>query len=310
MLTAAQVRETIQERGLAIHKAKGQNFLVDENTVRKILRLSEFSPVETVIEIGAGLGNITADIAERARQVYAVELDDGYCDFMMERFGAPCVTVQELRDAGKPIQGHIVIIRGSALSLNPGWIAEPHRGVVIYGNLPYCETTPILVHLLEHREHIDRMLLLVQKEVGERIVANPDTKNKAYGKLSVMVQTYFEPSLLMDISPTVFLPRPDVRSAFLSLVTRREPFGHLGKQVPDDFPDFLHKVVFQAFAKRRKMLRTLMPEGWTSLSAEQWDRVFVETGVEGSRRGESLSPRMFHQMALSLYTIVHGSESG
>ncbi|HNT37255.1 MAG TPA: rRNA adenine dimethyltransferase family protein, partial [bacterium] len=243
-----------------------------------------------------------------ARQVFAVELDDGYCDFMVERFGAPCVAVQDLRDAAKPIQGHIVVIRGSAMSFDPGWVAEERRGIVVYGNLPYCETTPILVHLLEHRRHIDRMLLLVQKEVGERIVAHPGAKDKAYGKLSVMVQTYFEPALLMDISPTVFLPRPEVRSAFLSLVTRENPFGHLGSPLPDDFPEFLHRVVFQAFAKRRKMLRTLMPEGWPSVSAEDWNRVFADMGIDSSRRGESLSPQMFHRMALTLYGIVYGSE--
>lgn len=308
MYTAKQIKKIIDERDLSIQKGRGQNFLVDENTVRKMISLCEFTPVDTVVEIGAGLGNFTGDIAEEVRQILAVEIDEGYCDFMAEHFDAPMMTIEQFNAREGKVQGLIVILKGNALDLDPALIAEEKRGVVIFGNLPYCETSPILFHLLEGRRNIDRMYVLVQKEVAERVVARPGAREKAYGRMSVVLQTFFEAEVLMNVNRTVFMPRPDVRSAFVRMVPKREPFASLEGPLPEDFEQFFVKVVAQAFAKRRKMLRTSFPEGFPEIEPARLDKVFLEEGIDNSRRGESLSIEEFHRLAWRLYIEKTGEE--
>jgi len=301
MLTPKKIKNIIQERGLAIQRARGQNFLIDRNVIGKMVRLSEFAPFDTVVEIGAGLGNITESIAQEARQVFAVEIDHGYCRFVSERFNAPLLTIAELKEKSGREQGELVVIEGDALEFDPGLVADEKRGVVVFGNLPYCETSPILLHLLEKRDSIERVLITVQKEVGDRIVAKPGAKNKAYSRLSIMLQTYFETEVLMDLNRHVFMPKPDVDSVFLRLRKHPEPFPSLSKPLPDGFEDFFPRVVAQAFSKRRKMMRKLLPQGWTEITEEEWGDIFSRVGVESSQRGESLSIDEFHQLAMQIW---------
>ena len=306
MLTTREICSILQSRGLAVQPGLSQNFLADPNVVKKMVRLSNFTLVDTVLEIGAGLGNLTELIAEDVRQIFAVEIDPAYCEFMRERFNAPMLDIEQLRRSGGSVQGLVVIVKGDFLQMDPSLIAEKERGLVVFGNLPYAETSPILLHLLHHRDTVDRILITVQKEVADRIVALPGAKNKAYGRLSVRLQTYFDAKILMRLGRTVFFPRPEVQSAFVQLVKKEAPFEGLTETIPEGFDGFLPQVIAQAFSKRRKMLRNVLPQRWPALETEQGERLFERIGIKPSQRAESLSINQFHQLALGLWRLENG----
>lgn len=229
MLTGRSLRELMERHGVSPSRALGQNFVVDPNTVRKIAHLARVGPEDRVVEVGAGLGSLTLALAETGAAVTALELD---------RYLLPA-----LREVTEASDVHVV--EGDALTLD--WDATLGRepGWTMVGNLPYNVATTLVLHLLEHVPQIDQMLVMVQREVGERLAAA--VGDKAYGIPSVKVAYWATATLVGRVPATVFVPQPRVESALVQL--RRHEI------VPDvDYQRFC-ALVDAGFGQRRKMLR-------------------------------------------------------
>ena len=203
-LSGADVRRFLDQHGLAPSRARGQNFVVDPNTVRRIARLAEVGPDDLVVEIGAGLGSLTLALAETGASVTAIEIDSGLVPALRSVVGPAGVTVVE----------------GDALRLD--WDALlGDRTWVLVANLPYNVATPLVADLLDGVPAIRRMLVMVQREVGERLAAGPG--DEAYGAVSVKVAYWATAKVVGRVPPTVFHPVPKVESALVRIDRRAEP---------------------------------------------------------------------------------------
>ncbi|MDN5361583.1 MAG: rRNA (adenine1518-N6/adenine1519-N6)-dimethyltransferase [Moorella sp. (in: firmicutes)] len=270
--TPGRTLALVREKGLVPRKSRGQNFLVDANIVRKIARAAELGPGDTVVEIGPGLGALTQELAARAGQVIAVEIDRELLATLTETL------------AGKV---NVRLVAGDALKLNFDHLVAESLGVQegrlptykVVANLPYYITTPILLHLLTSRFRIAVMVLMVQAEVGYRLLAQPG--GKEYGALSVAVQYYTEPAIALRVPRTVFYPRPEVDSLVLKLTRRARP----PVAVADE--DLFFRIVRAAFNQRRKTILNALG----SLGREKADLtgVLARAGIDPRRRGETLT---------------------
>jgi 16S rRNA (adenine1518-N6/adenine1519-N6)-dimethyltransferase len=256
-----------------IHMSKrlGQNFLIDESIVQGIVEAAEIQPGEKVLEIGPGIGTLTQGVAEAGAEVVAVELDKKL----------PAVLAETL--AG---YDNVKIVPGDILKVNiPEIMGEGSFKVV--ANLPYYITTPIIMALLEQHLPITKLVTMVQKEVALRMVAQPGKKD--YGALSVAVQYYTEPKIMLDVPPKSFVPAPEVDSVVICCQVRAK--------APVDVIDekMFFRVVKAAFGQRRKTLNN-------ALKAMGVDKTIVHdvlesAGIDGVRRGETLSLAEFAKIA-------------
>lgn len=250
-----RIRELLESRRLRPRRDLGQNFVADPNTVRRIARAAGVGAGDRVIEIGAGLGSLTLALAETGATVTAVEVDAGLAAVLRDvTAGDPAVTVVE----------------ADAMKLDWAALLAGHDDWVLVANLPYNVATPLVADLLDAVPAIGRMLVMVQKEVAERLAARPRTP--AYGAVSVKVAYWAAARLVGDVPASVFVPRPNVESALVEVV-RRPP--------PSTPPGPLFALVRTAFGQRRKMLRRSLAG---IVSAEQ----FAAAGVEPTARPEEL----------------------
>ena len=257
-LSGADVRRLLDQHGLAPSRARGQNFVVDPNTVRRIARLAEVGPDDHVVEIGAGLGSLTLALAETGASVTAIEIDSRL--------------VPALRSVVEP--AGVTVVEGDALRLD--WDALLGDGTwVLVANLPYNVATPLVADLLDGVPTIRRMLVMVQREVGERLAAGPG--DEAYGAVSVKIAYWATAKVVGRVPPTVFHPVPKVESALVRIVRRPEPA--VGPQVD---PAWLFELVRTGFGQRRKMLRR-------SLVSLVPAEAFVAAGIRPEARAEELS---------------------
>lgn len=231
-LSRSDASQQLETAGLRAKRALGQNFVVDANTVRKIASLARVSKDDHVIEIGAGLGSLTLALAETGAHVTAVEVDDKLIPLLKEN-------VSHL--------SNVSIIHADAMRVNWSELLANHNSWSLVANLPYNVATPLVADILDFVPQVKKMLVMVQKEVGERFCATPSTE--AYGALSVKVDFYATARIVGIVPPTVFLPRPNVDSALVEIVRRDHPI--------DESVDTkkLFALVKMGFAKRRKMLR-------------------------------------------------------
>jgi 16S rRNA (adenine1518-N6/adenine1519-N6)-dimethyltransferase len=250
------VRELLTRRGLAPRRDLGQNFVADPNTVRRIAHLAAVGPGDRVVEIGAGLGSLTLALAETGAAVTAVEVDHGL--------------VAALRDVVADVPT-VDVVEADATSLDWDALLGAGNRWVLVANLPYNVATPLVCDLLDGVPAIERMLVMVQREVAERLAAAPGSA--AYGAVSVKVAYWARARIVGDVPATVFVPRPNVASALVEIV-RRPP--------PDVAPEALFPLVRAAFGQRRKMLRRSLAG---VVSAEQ----FVAAGVVETARPEALA---------------------
>ncbi len=255
---------------LRADKKLGQNFLVDEEIVRKIVEATELTSEDTVLEIGPGLGTLTQALALSEANVVAVELDKRLIDVLDK-------TVGEYKN--------IRVVQGDILKVNiQETVGAPTFKVA--ANLPYYITTPIIFNLLEQKLPIERIVVMVQKEVAERIVAKPGGKD--YGVLSVSMQYYTEPEIAFLVPAHSFMPAPNVDSAVIVCKCRKEP--------PVDIVDekIFFRVVAAAFSVRRKMLsNSLRNMGVSGDDVKAW---LERAGIDGTRRAETLSLDEFAQL--------------
>ena len=227
-----EAAELLARHGLAPRRSLGQNFVVDANTVRRIARLAGVGPGDRVIEIGAGLGALTAALAETGASVTAVEVDRGLVPVLAEQV------------AGRGVR----IVEDDARTLDWSHLLGDEGGWVLVANLPYNLATPLVADLLDDVPVIDRMLVMVQREVGERLAARPGSD--AYGAVSVKVAYWATATVVGRVPPTVFLPRPKVESVLVAITRRAEPA--VGAAVDRTG---LFALVRAGFGQRRKMLR-------------------------------------------------------
>jgi 16S rRNA (adenine1518-N6/adenine1519-N6)-dimethyltransferase len=255
-LTRREAVELLERHGLSPSRALGQNFLVDPNTVRKIVRLAGVGPGDPVVEIGAGLGALTVTLVEAGAEVVAVEID---------RHLLPA-----LREVVEP--HGVTVVEGDALTLDWASVLAGHDRWALVANLPYNVATPLVCDLLDEVPAIGRMLVMVQREVGERLAAGPG--DAAYGIPSVKVAYWATAEIVGRVPPTVFLPQPKVESALVAIARRPAP------AVSAD-PDRLFTLVRTAFGQRRKMLRRSLAG---VVASEQFERA----GIRPEARPEEL----------------------
>jgi len=261
--TKTELSALLNEHGLHPSRALGQNFVVDPNTVRRIARLAAVGPGDQVLEIGAGLGSLTLALVETGATVIALEVDRYLIPPLTSVLGATTVRV----------------VHADALSADYTSILNDTPTVVV-ANLPYNVATPVVVHLLETEPLIERMLVMVQKEVGERLAAQAG--DEAYGAVSLRVAYFADATVVGKVSPSVFVPKPKVDSVLVSLVRR----GRVRVDPAVVTEEELFSVIRLAFGQRRKMLRRSLA-GWTS------EGVFERSGVAETRRPEELTLEEF-----------------
>ncbi|MCC5904667.1 MAG: ribosomal RNA small subunit methyltransferase A [Balneolaceae bacterium] len=244
-------------------KSLGQHFLKDGNMISKIVDAIPASPDDTVIEIGPGAGALTKLLSERFKNLSVIEIDGRMVEFLEETFPG------------------LEIIQKDVLKFNWSDVNTEGRQLHIIGNLPYYITSQILFSLLEKREHLTSALLMMQKEVAERIVAEP--RSKEYGILSVQTKLMSTPEILFDVPPQVFSPPPRVNSSVLKLTFNKAPLACLDKN--------LKTVVRMAFNQRRKKLSNALKRLDAELPSGEFDF---------NLRAEALSPEMYEKLTARL----------
>jgi 16S rRNA (adenine1518-N6/adenine1519-N6)-dimethyltransferase len=278
LLGPAEVRALASSLGLSPSKQRGQNFVVDPNTVRRIVRAADVGPEDVVLEVGPGLGSLTLALLPVVASVVAVEVDT--------RLAALLPTTVD--DRAPAYADRLVVVAADALQVQPGDVVSRAGAAptALVANLPYNVAVPVLLHLLDALPSVRRVLVMVQAEVAERLAAAPGSRT--YGVPSVKARWYGDPRRAGSVSRTVFWPVPNVDSGLVALVRRDPPVAAASRG--DVFA-----VVDAAFAQRRKTLRAALA-GWAGSPAAAED-VLRRAGVDPSARGEQLDVTDFARIA-------------
>ena len=263
---------------IKMSKKLGQNFLIKRGIVDEIVHAAELTPGEPVLEVGPGIGTLTQGLAQSGADVTAIELDR---------------RLLEVLDTTLASYDNVRIIHGDVLKLDVPSIMN-HKPFKVVANLPYYITTPIIMSLLESKLPIERLVVMVQKEVALRMVAKPGTKD--YGALSVAVQYYTEPDIVLDVPPKSFLPAPAVTSSVIRCVLRDKP--------PVDVIDekLFFRVVKAGFAQRRKTFSNTMKT--TGLSKDRIEELLAKANIDGQRRGETFTLQEFADVANAWVSLI------
>ena len=263
---------------IKMSKKLGQNFLIKRGIVDEIVHAAELMPGEPVLEVGPGIGTLTQGLAQSGADVTAIELDRRLLDVL---------------DTTLASYDNVRIVHGDVLKLDVSTIMN-HKPFKVVANLPYYITTPIIMSLLESKLPIERLVVMVQKEVALRMVAKPGTKD--YGALSVAVQYYTEPDIVLDVPPKSFLPAPAVTSSVIRCVLRDKP--------PVDVIDekLFFRVVKAGFAQRRKTFSNTMKT--TGLSKDRIEELLSKANIDGQRRGETFTLQEFADVANAWATLI------
>ena len=263
---------------IKMSKKLGQNFLIKRGIVDEIVHAAELTPGEPVLEVGPGIGTLTQGLAQSGADVTAIEL---------------ARRLLEVLDTTLASYDNVRIIHGDVLKLDVPSIMN-HKPFKVVANLPYYITTPIIMSLLESKLPIERLVVMVQKEVALRMVAKPGTKD--YGALSVAVQYYTEPDIVLDVPPKSFLPAPAVTSSVIRCVLRDKP--------PVDVIDekLFFRVVKAGFAQRRKTFSNTMKT--TGLSKDRIEELLAKANIDGQRRGETFTLQEFADVANAWASLI------
>ncbi len=281
LYSPATINEIKTKHGFKLSKSLGQNFLTDKNIIDKIIEKSDVGKNDLVIEIGPGIGVLTAAAAEEAGKVIAIEIDRNLIPILSETLSA---------------YGNIEIINSDVLKTDFRAILEQNSeingqkrsGVKILGNLPYYITTPIIMKILEDRVPADSITIMLQKEVADRIKASPGTKT--YGALSVAVQYYCTVSHVANAPKEIFVPQPKVDSTVIRLDIRKE------KPVVLNSEEAFFAVVKAGFGQRRKTLLNSLT-GVYGMTKEEIAAIMTTAGIDPVRRAETLSLEEFAALA-------------
>ncbi|MCM8781485.1 MAG: 16S rRNA (adenine(1518)-N(6)/adenine(1519)-N(6))-dimethyltransferase RsmA [Candidatus Omnitrophica bacterium] len=264
----------MRDYNLRPNKRLGQNFIIDRNIVDKIISSAGISGEDTVLEIGAGLGNVTADIAKRVNRVIAVEFDKGFCRVLRD-------TLREYKNCE--------LVCGDILKVELKDYVQKNR-VKVIGNIPFYITTPVLEYLIKNKSYIIGALLTVQKEVAERLMAQP--KSRFYSSISCYIRFYARLEFKGIVKRTSFFPKPDVDSVLLYMKILDSP----SVDVRDE--KTLFEIIRTAFNQRRKtLLSSLSRRNVLGLDREKVEAILNKAGISSQRRPESLSLKEFARIS-------------
>ena len=269
-----KMKDMMEKYGFSLKKKFGQNFIVDENIINSIISKSEIDKDTLVIEIGPGAGSLTYKLAGAAGSVLCYEIDTTLKDMLCENIST-CDNVK--------------VIYGDFLQADVKKDIEEYSYSKIYvvANLPYYITTPIIVKIIEDSIPVDKMVVMVQKEVGDRFKATPGTKD--YGSLSVYLNYYFDVKKLLDVSCNVFLPKPNVDSIVVEFKKKNELLEVIDKTL-------FFKLIRDSFAQKRKTLRNNLKQ----YDLDKIEKALEEFGYTLNVRAEQLSVEVFVKIANSL----------
>ncbi|GAA0728567.1 16S rRNA (adenine(1518)-N(6)/adenine(1519)-N(6)) -dimethyltransferase RsmA [Clostridium malenominatum] len=272
-------KDIVNKYGFKFTKSLGQNFLIDDSVLRDIVAGAEVANEDFVIEIGPGVGTLTKELLKKAKKVLAIELDSDLIPILQE----------ELKE-----YDNFEIINKDVLKVDFEELLKDEDPVKLVANLPYYVTTPIIASLLKGKYKFKSLTIMIQKEVGERIAAEPN--NKDYGSLSLLVQYYCDVRTIRKVSPSSFIPKPKVDS----IVVRLDKLDKPRVEVKDE--ELFFKIIRASFNMRRKTL-------WNGLKSLGFDKNIIEKAFENSnidnkRRGETLSIEEFGNLANSIKDLL------
>jgi len=275
--------QELRNRGVSPKKALGQHFLIDKGIAQKIVQLAALGPEDCVVEIGPGMGVLTFLMLPRVDRVVAIEVDPGMADY--------------LREKGEGMAS-LSVICGDALQCDfQGFAQEAGRKLQVVANLPYNIATPVIFHLLENREAVAHLTLMLQHEVARRITAPPGGKD--YGPLSIFAQLYTSPKIMMRVPPQAFYPPPKVESALVGFDILESP------RIAIDDHGFFQKVVRASFAQRRKTILNCLKNSPLVLGTrEEIAEVLKAVGIDPRRRAETLDLAEFQHLAEALKRLT------
>lgn len=277
------LRDTLQKHNFRFKKKFGQNFITDSNLLQKIADAADVGSDDVVIEVGPGAATLTKALAQRAKAVIAIEIDQDLLPIIQE-------TMQPF--------DNFYLVHGDALELDLDKIVTEKLGNLyrykVVANLPYYITTPLVMHFLEQGFSIDRIVIMVQKEVADRFSALPGKKD--YGAITVSLNYYGSVRNAFPVSRHMFTPQPDVDSAVVDIQPWRE------KPIQADNEDLFRHLIKAAFGQRRKTLNN-------ALKALQLENTFIQSAlkqcnIDGTRRGETLSVKEFVALSNALSKII------
>ena len=281
--TPVRTKEILNQYGFAFKKSLGQNFIIDPNILRNIVSYANLSEESGAIEIGPGIGALTEHLARNCKKVVAFEIDGRLLPVLEDTLSS---------------YSNVKVIHSDILKADVAKVIEEEmqgiKDIMVVANLPYYVTTPRLMKLLHDRLPIRGLVVMMQKEVADRITAKPGTKN--YGSLSIAVQYYATAEVVMTVPKTVFMPQPNVDSAVIRLTMRNMP----PIQVIDE--DFLFIVARASFAQRRKTILNNLQSGLPSGKEKKQQIVDAlnQCGIEPTRRGETLTIEEFGKLSDAL----------
>lgn len=276
--TPSATKEIINKYSFAFQKKFGQNFLIDSNVLESIIRGAEITKDDFVLEIGPGIGTMTQYLCEAARQVVAVEIDKMLIPILED-------TLSEY--------DNVEVINQDVLKVDIKSLAEEKNNgkpIKVVANLPYYITTPIIMGLFESGVPIDSITIMVQKEVADRMQTGPGSKD--YGALSLAVQYYATAKVILNVSATCFMPRPNVDSAVIKLTRHKKPTVNVADE------KLMFKIIRASFNQRRKTLvNGLKNSPELSFSKEQIVKAIEKIGKPETIRGEALTLEEFAELA-------------
>lgn len=276
--TPSATKEIINKYSFAFQKKFGQNFLIDSNVLESIIRGAEITKDDFVLEIGPGIGTMTQYLCEAARQVVAVEIDKMLIPILED-------TLSEY--------DNVEVINQDVLKVDIKSLAEEKNNgkpIKVVANLPYYITTPIIMGLFESGVPIDSITIMAQKEVADRMQTGPGSKD--YGALSLAVQYYATAKVILNVSATCFMPRPNVDSAVIKLTRHKEPTVNVADE------KLMFKIIRASFNQRRKTLvNGLKNSPELSFSKEQIVKAIEKIGKPETIRGEALTLEEFAELA-------------
>lgn len=272
-------KEILRNHNFTFSKSLGQNFLVDGNIVRKICEEGNITKEDNILEIGPGIGTLTEELSLRAKKVVAIEIDDNLLPILSNTLKG---------------YSNIEIIHEDVLKINLRKVMEEKfdKGdIKVVANLPYYITTPIIGRLIEEELGFHSIIVMVQKEVADRIIAAPGSKD--FSSLSVFVQYYTKPEIILKVPKSVFMPKPKVNSAVLKLNLKKEKINLQNKEL-------FFKVVKSAFSQRRKTLVNSLNSKELGVDKEGIRNVLEKSNIDPKKRAEDLSVEDFAKISSNL----------
>src|SRR5699024_1305982 len=281
--TLTRTRQILNKHHFTFKKSIGKNFIVDVNILENMIQHAGIDRTKGVIEIGPGIGALTEQLAIYADRVVAFEIDDRLLPILNE----------ELADYPNIHMIHQNILEADVHAIIKRYF-HPEQPIHIVANLPYYITTPILTKLLRDRLPVENFTVMIQKEVADRMAAQPNSKS--YGSLTIAIQYYTHPEVVMNVPKSVFIPQPNVDSSILRLTKREDPPVHIEDE------NYFFPFVQACFAQRRKTLRNNLAHFYKDKYDKQTvSSIIQSSGLDGSRRAESLKLEEFSMLANVFY---------